>query len=132
MAQLLTAASQGNENYTGMAARDTANALRNLKDTIRGVAATTTKRDVQGKIIVNARDVMHQSIQLIEESRKAIIYPNDPNNQQHLSNVAKSVSNALNNCINCLPGQKDVDESICAITESSRVLTSMEVRFFKL
>ena len=28
MAQLLTAANQGNENYTGIAARDTANALQ--------------------------------------------------------------------------------------------------------
>ena len=30
MAQLLTAANQGNENYTGIAARDTANALQVL------------------------------------------------------------------------------------------------------
>lgn len=28
MAQLLTAAAQGNDNYTGIAARDTANALK--------------------------------------------------------------------------------------------------------
>lgn len=127
MAQLLTAACQGNENYTGMAARDTANALRNLKDTVRGVAATIPDRAVQGRILMNARDVMCHSVKLIEESRKAINYPNDPNNVHHLSNVAKSVSNALNNCIGCLPGQKDVDESIYEITEASQSLNSVNV-----
>ncbi|KAG1695569.1 Talin-1 [Nymphon striatum] len=127
MAQLLTAACQGNENYTGMAARDTANALKNLKDTVRGVAATTSDKDVQNKILANSRDVMCQSVKLIEESRKSINYPNDPNNVHHLSNVAKSVSNALNNCIGCLPGQKDVDESICSITEASQSLNSIDL-----
>ena len=41
MAQLLTAAAQANETYTGMAARDTANSLTSLTGAVRGVAATT-------------------------------------------------------------------------------------------
>ena len=41
MAQLLTAAAQANETYTGMAARDTANSLQSLTGAVRGVVATT-------------------------------------------------------------------------------------------
>ena len=47
MAQLLSAAAQGNENYTGIAARNTSSALRDLTMSVRGVAATTDKRDTQ-------------------------------------------------------------------------------------
>ena len=41
--------------------------------------------------------------------------------------VAKAVSHALNNCINCLPGQKDVDEALKNIAESSKKLLSNQV-----
>jgi talin len=49
MAQLLSAAVQGNENYTGIAARNTSSALRDLTMSVRGVAATTNNRDTQIK-----------------------------------------------------------------------------------
>ena len=57
MAQLLTAANQGNENYTGIAARDTANALRVLASAVRGVAAYTKNPQTQEYIIVTAQQV---------------------------------------------------------------------------
>ena len=38
---------QGNDNYTGTAARDTANALEVLMEAARGVAATTGDRALQ-------------------------------------------------------------------------------------
>ncbi|KAG8144828.1 hypothetical protein E2320_013242 [Naja naja] len=41
MAQLLTCAAQGNEDYTGVAARETAQALKTLAQAARGVAAST-------------------------------------------------------------------------------------------
>uniref|UniRef100_A0A8W8NQU0 Talin R4 domain-containing protein n=2 Tax=Magallana gigas TaxID=29159 RepID=A0A8W8NQU0_MAGGI len=74
MAQLLTAASQGNENYVGVAARDTA--------------------------------------------------AENPENQARLNQVAKAVSSALNNCVNALSGQRDVDNAIRQITDSSQELAS--------
>ncbi|GFT39672.1 talin-2 [Nephila pilipes] len=126
MAQLLTAASQGNENYTGIAARDTGSALKILTKAVRGVAATTSDRDVQMKIIDNARDVLDKSTLLIQESQRAMNNPSNPDIQQRLTQVAKSVSTALNNCVNCLPGQKDVDDAIKSITETSQILNSRD------
>jgi len=38
---------QGNDNYTGTAARDTASALEVMMEAARGVAATTGDRDLQ-------------------------------------------------------------------------------------
>ena len=49
--QLLTAAADGDKNITSVAARDTANALRDFAAAVRGVAATTKDRDIQNKIM---------------------------------------------------------------------------------
>lgn len=38
------------------------------------------------------------------------------------SQVAKAVSHSLNNCVNCLPGQKDVDMALRSIGEASKKL----------
>lgn len=124
MAQLLTAAAQGNEDYVGIAARDTANALKVLTNAVRGVAATTTDRQVQQAVIDSARDVIDKSHRLLEEAKRAMQDPNNPDNQHRLTQVAREVSNALNNCVNCLPGQKDVDNAIRRITASSQNLSS--------
>ncbi|KAK7491087.1 hypothetical protein BaRGS_00017651, partial [Batillaria attramentaria] len=124
MAQLLTAAAQGNEDYVGIAARDTANALKVLTNAVRGVVATTTDRQVQEAVIESARDVIAKSHRLLEEAKRAMQDPNNPENQQRLTQVAREVSNALNNCVNCLPGQRDVDNAIRRITASSQNLSS--------
>ena len=39
--------------------------------------------------------------------------------------VAKAVSHSLNNCVNCLPGQKDVDVALKSIGEASKNLNGM-------
>ncbi|KAL8568329.1 hypothetical protein ACOMHN_040902 [Nucella lapillus] len=124
MAQLLTAAAQGNEDYVGIAARDTANALKILTNAVRGVAATTTDRQVQEAVIDSARQVIEKSQRLLEEARRSIHDPGHQGNQQRLSQVARDVSTALNNCLNCLPGQRDVDNAIRRITTSSQNLSS--------
>ncbi|XP_014674038.1 PREDICTED: talin-2-like [Priapulus caudatus] len=124
MAQLLSAAAQGDESYTGIAARETANSLAILKEAVRGVAATTDDKEVQERIIEAARDVMNKSARLLEESKKAVNNPNNPENQQRLGLVAKAVSHSLNNCISCLPGQRDVDSAIKVIGHKSQELSS--------
>ncbi|XP_041355718.1 talin-1-like [Gigantopelta aegis] len=124
MAQLLTAAAQGNEDYVGIAARDTANALKELTSAVRGVAATSQDQEVRQAIISSAHEVLIQSIRLLDEAKKAMGDPSNPENQQRLTQVAKSVSVALNNCVNCLPGQRDVDNTIRKITASSQTLSS--------
>nr|CAD7439651.1 unnamed protein product [Timema bartmani] len=126
MAQLLSAAAQGNENYTGIAARNTSTSLKDLTKAVRGVAATTNNRDTQTRIINSADAVMDRSLILIEEAWEALQNPDRPNNAQNLAQVAKDVSQALNKCVGCLPGQKDVDESINSISDASQILATGE------
>lgn len=47
-----------------------------------------------------------------------------------LGKVAKAVSHSLNNCVNCLPGQKDVDVALKSIGESSKKLLVESVSRF--
>ncbi|EAW77617.1 talin 2, isoform CRA_c [Homo sapiens] len=122
MAQLLTCAAQGNEHYTGVAARETAQALKTLAQAARGVAASTTDPAAAHAMLDSARDVMEGSAMLIQEAKQALIAPGDAERQQRLAQVAKAVSHSLNNCVNCLPGQKDVDVALKSIGESSKKL----------
>ena len=121
MAQLLTAVNQGDEKYTGMAARSTAVALQDFTDAVRGVAATSDQPDQQHKIINSAKEVVDQAITMIEEARSASTNPQDVANQQRLTQVARDVSQALSKCAGCLPGQKDVDDAIQSINQASQV-----------
>ncbi|XP_022084655.1 talin-1-like isoform X7 [Acanthaster planci] len=124
MAQLLTAASQANETYTGMAARETANSLQSLTGAVRGVAATTQEKPARDAMIDRAKDVLDKSANLLEEAKKALADPNNPDNQQRLAQVAKAVSHALNGCVSCLPGQRDVEKAIKSVVEASKGLMS--------
>ncbi|XP_068266758.1 talin-2 isoform X4 [Nyctibius grandis] len=122
MAQLLTCAAQGNEHYTGVAARETAQALKTLAQAARGVAASTTDPVAAHAMLDSARDVMEGSAMLIQEAKQALAAPGDADSQQRLAQVAKAVSHSLNSCVNCLPGQKDVDVALKSIGESSKKL----------
>ncbi|XP_061734598.1 talin-2a isoform X2 [Nerophis ophidion] len=122
MAQLLTCAAQGNEHYTGIAARETAQALKTLAQAARGVAASTADPKGAAAMLDSARDVMEGSALLIQEAKQALISPGDAESQQRLAQVAKAVSHSLNNCVNCLPGQKDVDMALKSIGEASKKL----------
>ncbi|KAG7189022.1 hypothetical protein KM043_008615 [Ampulex compressa] len=122
MAQLLSAAKQGNENYTGSAARETASALKDLTYAVRGVAATSNQPDTQKKVLMTADDVILRSLHLVKEARQALKNPDNPENEANLAAVAKDVSNSLNKCVSCLPGQRDVDEAIRNIDDMTQVL----------
>ncbi|XP_061451978.1 talin-2 isoform X1 [Rhineura floridana] len=122
MAQLLTCAAQGNEHYTGVAARETAHALKTLAQAARGVSASTSDPTAAHAMLDSAWDVMEGSAMLIQEAKQALAAPGDAESQQRLAQVAKAVSHSLNNCVNCLPGQKDVDVALKSIGESSKKL----------
>ncbi|XP_026094992.1 talin-2-like isoform X3 [Carassius auratus] len=122
MAQLLTCAAQGNEHYTGVAARETAQALRTLAQAARGVAASTVEPQAAAAMLDSACHVMEGSTMLIHEAHQALVCPGDAESQQRLAQVAKAVSHSLNNCVNCLPGQKDVDMALRSIGEASKKL----------
>uniref|UniRef100_A0A3P8UPJ2 Talin 2 n=1 Tax=Cynoglossus semilaevis TaxID=244447 RepID=A0A3P8UPJ2_CYNSE len=122
MAQLLTCAAQGNQHYTGVAARETALALRTLAQAARGVAASTKEPQAAAAMLDSAQCVMEGSAMLIHEAHQALVHPGDAESQQRLAQVAKAVSHSLNNCVNCLPGQKDVDMALRSIGEASKKL----------
>ncbi|XP_071545978.1 talin-2 isoform X1 [Panulirus ornatus] len=122
MAQLLTSSSQGNQHFTGLASRDTALALKEFSNAVRGVVATSTDHNLRDRLIDAAREVMIKSSELIEEARIVVQGPQNAASQQKLAQVAKGVSQALNMTVNCLPGQKDVDDAILNITESTNDL----------
>ncbi|XP_014474910.1 PREDICTED: talin-1 isoform X3 [Dinoponera quadriceps] len=122
MAQLLSAAKQGNENYTGSAARETASALKDLTYAVRGVAATSDQPETQKKVLMTADDVILRSLHLVKEARRVLKNPENPENEANLAAVAKDVSNSLNKCVSCLPGQRDVDEAIRSIDDMTQVL----------
>uniref|UniRef100_A0A8B9NKC0 Talin 1 n=1 Tax=Accipiter nisus TaxID=211598 RepID=A0A8B9NKC0_9AVES len=122
IAHLLGEVAQGNENYTGIAAREVAQALRSLSQAARGVAASTPDPQAQSAMLECASDVMDKANNLIEEARKAVAKPGDPESQQRLAQVAKAVSQALSRCVNCLPGQRDVDAAIRMVGDASKRL----------
>ncbi|NWS44237.1 TLN1 protein, partial [Probosciger aterrimus] len=124
IAHLLGEVAQGNENYTGIAAREVAQALRSLSQAARGVAANTADPQAQNAMLECASDVMDKANNLIEEARKAVGKTGDPESQQRLAQVAKAVSQALSRCVNCLPGQRDVDAAIRMVGEASKRLLS--------
>ena len=124
MAQLLTAAVQGNDDYTGIAAKDTAAALSVLTRSVRAVAATTADRQTQQNILATASDVMDKSANLIAEAKKAVNSPDDPDNQARLAQVAKAVSVALKQCVDCLPGVREIDDALRQLSGVSQRLAS--------
>merc|ERR1719422_2271604 len=112
VAQLLTAASEGNRDITNRAARDTANALRDFTAAVRGVAATSTDRQAQDRVISSAKDVMMKSAKLVMEAQRAMNNPSDPGKSYTLATSGKEVSAALNRTMQCVPGQQEVEDTI--------------------
>uniref|UniRef100_A0A673J217 Talin-2-like n=1 Tax=Sinocyclocheilus rhinocerous TaxID=307959 RepID=A0A673J217_9TELE len=106
----------------GVAARETAQALRTLAQAARGVAASTVEPQAAAAMLDSACHVMEGSAMLIHEAHQALVCPGDAESQQRLAQVAKAVSHSLNNCVNCLPGQKDVDMALRSIGEASKKL----------
>ncbi|MEQ2170448.1 hypothetical protein GOODEAATRI_000352, partial [Goodea atripinnis] len=106
----------------GVAARETAQALRTLAQAARGVAASTMEPQAAAAMLDSAQYVMEGSAMLIHEAHQALVHPGDAESQQRLAQVAKAVSHSLNNCVNCLPGQKDVDMALRSIGETSKKL----------
>lgn len=71
----------------GVAARETAQALKTLAQAARGVAASTTDPAAAHAMLDSARDVMEGSAMLIQEAKQALIAPGDAESQQRLAQV---------------------------------------------
>ncbi|QQP52773.1 Uncharacterized protein FKW44_005020, partial [Caligus rogercresseyi] len=113
VAQLITAASEGNQDITNRAARETANALRDYTAAVRVVAAASTDDPPrQNRIIDNAQLVMAKSAKLVLEAQRAMQNPSDRTKHERLSNAGKEITAALDNTVSNLPGQEEISEAI--------------------
>ena len=70
---------------------------------------------------------MDQSCALITEAKAAVEDPTAPNKQLRLAQAAKAVSQALNQVVNCLPGQIEFEQALKAIAQASVALQSEKV-----
>ena len=128
VAQLTTAASEGNEDITNRAARDTANALRDYTAAVRGVAANTKDRSSQHKILDQAQLVMAKSARLVLEAQRAMQNPTDPHKQDKLQQAGREVNQALEGAMSCLPGQEEVEQTLNNISTWSQQIESGHFR----
>lgn len=78
-------------SFTGMAARDVAQVLRSLASSAHGVAATTDDPQACSAMLDCAGDVLDKSGNLIEETKRAIAKPGDPDTQQRLAQVRHAI-----------------------------------------
>ena len=62
--------------------------MKALTNAVRGVAATSEEASDQQKILKACQVVMHESANLIEEAKRALENPSDPDNQQKLAQVS--------------------------------------------
>ncbi|XP_076880001.1 talin-2-like isoform X4 [Brachyhypopomus gauderio] len=122
MAKLLTCAAQGSEHDTGVAARETAQALKTLAQAVRGVAAVTSDPAAVSALLVSGQEVMEGSAKVISEAKLVLVDPGDIESQQKLAEVVKAVSDSLNICVSCLAGKRDVDLALKHICEASMKL----------
>ncbi|KHJ45469.1 I/LWEQ domain protein [Trichuris suis] len=114
VAQLLSAGAQADPQYVNMSAQEVTDSLRQLIYSVRTVCANVGEVD-GNRLIDLCRDVMSKSSRLFEEIRRCLTQPTDPDNQQRLAQVAKALTFSLNSCVNCLPGQQDVDSAIRSV-----------------
>jgi len=92
MAQLLTAAIQGDEEAINSAVRNASNALRGLTDSVRAVVATSSEDPgTQTALTEHALDVLDKSGKLLDEIRRAMNNTDNPDNRMRLAQVAKAV-----------------------------------------
>lgn len=122
LAQLLSSTSQGQENYIGPTSREVTNNLTNLASASRGIAAISNERDVQMRVLDNAIEILEYAHSLFDEIGSALQKVQDPERRARLTNVAKSISASLHKCVNSLPVNKEVDESIRSIDESIKLI----------
>ncbi|XP_037034773.1 talin-2 isoform X2 [Bradysia coprophila] len=119
MSQLLSAVSQGERLYAGAAGRDTALALGEFTKSVRGVTATGGNSD----IIDHADKVIMCSAKLVEEAQRTLQNVGD---SQSLTYAAREVTHAITKCVECLPGQREVDDALRNVNEVSEIVNMGE------
>lgn len=115
MSNLLSAISQDERMYAGVAGRDLALSLGEFTKNVRGVIATGGNAD----LIESADQVIINSIRVMDEAQQAL---DNGDNGPNLNQCARDVTNALQNCLDCLPGQREVDDALKQVNELSEII----------
>lgn len=119
MSQLLSAVSHGERLYAGAAGRDTALALGEFTKCVRGVVATGGNPEA----INCADEVVLSSVRLVEEAQRTLQNQGDP---QILTFTARDLTTALSKCVECLPGQREVDDALRNVSEFNEIINMGE------
>lgn len=115
MTRLLSAAAKGDRLAAGTTGRDAAVALGDLTKSVRGAVATGCNPD-----IIDCADIaLINSTRLVEEAQRTMQNLSDP---QTLTQAARDVTTALSKCVECLPGQREVDNALRNVSEISEVV----------
>lgn len=122
IAQLLSAANQGNENYTGAATRDASSALKIIASACRAMAATGTNLAFQSQVLASGCGLMSKCEDLVTQAKAALTNQEDPHKKQRLQGAADKVSVALSDILNCLPGQRDINAAMNRVNEATEKL----------
>ncbi|XP_003372683.1 putative I/LWEQ domain protein, partial [Trichinella spiralis] len=105
----------GDQQYVNSSASEVTGSLRQLVHSARMVCANMP--DVDGHRLVDVcRTVLDKVLLLLEEIQRCLEHPTEPDNQQRLAQIAKALTYSLNSCVNCLPGQQDVDSAVRGVT----------------
>ncbi|XP_055324815.1 talin-2 isoform X2 [Sitodiplosis mosellana] len=115
LSQLISAINQDERMYAGVAGRDLALALGDFTKNIRGVVATGGNAD----IIDKADEVIRGTHRVMEVAQQAL---DNGDNGPTLHQYQRDVTNALQSCVECLPGQREVDEALKNVNELSEII----------
>lgn len=115
LSQLLSAISQEERVYAGVAGRDLALSLGDFTKNVRGVVATGGNAD----IIDSADQVIINTIRVMEDAQQAL--DNDENGAS-LHHCARDVTISIQRCVECLPGQREVDDALKSVNELSEII----------
>ncbi|XP_025831317.1 talin-2 isoform X1 [Agrilus planipennis] len=126
VAQILTAISQGEENFAAEALRETVHDLKLYVASIRGVAATIENSVIRKEIIESAKNVIQHSYNLVKEA-KLNLQPQEISPE--LATLSKRVSDAITSTISLLPGQRDIDNTISDIKRWEETIGSKHFPF---
>ena len=100
---------------------------QSLSNAVRAVAATTSDNAANEALISYARDVVSLSRTLLPEAQDAAHYSSNAKRDQCLAACAKEVNAALSKCLDCLPGQRNLDLAVSRICARSLDMSLMQV-----
>ncbi|XP_036337556.1 talin-2 [Rhagoletis pomonella] len=117
--QLLSSVIQEQRRYAGVAGRDTALALGDFTKSVHGVAATT-----KNPVVIDCADeVVLHSARLIEEAQRTL---QNVGSTDALTQAGRDVTVALSKTVDCIPGQREVDNALRNVSELSEILSMSE------